>query len=101
MTVKKIYIELNDEELDFIKHLASMNDLTVDSMLIALCKDKIADELALRRDLEEIVTYRGHVIWHDKELDVYRVAMERDRTDTYYSTLDEAYDAIDNVEDWR
>lgn len=108
MTVKKIYIGLNDEELDFIKHLASMHDLTVDSMLIALCKDKIADELALKRDLEKktgthkkIVAYRGHVIRYDTELQVYKVAIKRDGTDTCYSTLDDAYNAIDDLYDWR
>lgn len=50
---------------------------------------------------KKIVTYRGHVIWYDTELQVYKAAIKRDGTDTYYSTLDDAYNAIDNLYDWR
>lgn len=50
MTVKKIYVELNDEELEFVKHLASMNDLNVNETLVALCKQKLREELEMRRD---------------------------------------------------
>lgn len=50
MTVKKIYVELKDEELEFVKHLASMYGLTVEQELIALCKQKLHEERIVRED---------------------------------------------------
>ena len=46
-------------------------------------------------------SYRRHQIFYDRELRVFFVAIKRDGTDTYFRTLDDAYDAIDRLEDGK
>lgn len=45
------------------------------------------------------ISYRGHVIYYDTDCEAFSFAMKRNGTDTYFGTLDEAYDAIDEIED--
>ena len=44
-------------------------------------------------------SYRRHQIFYDKTLRVYLVAIKRDGTDDYFRTLEEAWDAIDRLEE--
>lgn len=44
-TVKKLYVTLEDGELEQVKLLASCDGLTVEQMLLALCKAKIREEM--------------------------------------------------------
>jgi hypothetical protein len=44
-TVKKIYVTLENNELEYIKLLANNDGFTVDQMLLALCKAKIREEM--------------------------------------------------------
>ncbi len=46
---------------------------------------------------KRIMSYRGHVIWRGEH--GYAVALERDGTDDYYETIEEAMEAIDKEED--
>ena len=41
------------------------------------------------------MSYNKHRIFFDTDNKVYMVAIKRDGTDNFYSTLDEAMDAID------
>lgn len=45
---------------------------------------------------KKIVTYKGYSIFFDTEYKVYLTALNRDGTDTFFSTLDEAYEAIES-----
>lgn len=44
---------------------------------------------------KRICNYQGHVIYFDTETKAYLVALKKDGTDSHFSTLDEAYNAID------
>ena len=46
---------------------------------------------------KRIASYRGHVIWYYDG--AYMVAMKRDGTDEYYETIEDAFLAIDQIED--
>lgn len=46
-----------------------------------------------------VTSYFNHVIWYDTELNVYSVAIKKDGTDNYYSTLQDAYSAIEKAVD--
>ena len=43
------------------------------------------------------MSYNGHRIFYDKDFEVYLVAIKRDGTDSYFTTLDAAMDAIDAI----
>lgn len=47
--------------------------------------------------IKRIVNYDGHAIYYDTEFEVYLVALNRDGTDTHFSTLEEAFEAIENI----
>ncbi len=44
-----------------------------------------------------VTSYLHHVIWYDTAVDAYKVAIKKDGTDKYYSTLQEAYSAIEKA----
>lgn len=46
-------------------------------------------------------SYRRHQIFYDKTLRVFLVAIKRDGTDNYFRTLEDAWDAIDRLEDGK
>ena len=47
---------------------------------------------------KRVISYREHVIWMDKER-FFKVALKKDGTDDYFKTMDDAMNAIDEVED--
>ena len=46
---------------------------------------------------KRVMSYRGHVIWMNEH--GFMVALKKDGTDTYFATMDDAFEAIDNIED--
>jgi len=51
------------------------------------------------RNTIRICSYRKHVIYYDIFTRTYLVAIKRNGTDTRFTTIDDAYNAIDAIED--
>lgn len=48
---------------------------------------------------KRVMSYRKHVIWMNE--DFFMVALDRNGTDRYYESIEEAMEAIDKLEDDR
>lgn len=49
-----------------------------------------------RNEIKQVMTYKGYRIFFDTEYRVFFTALNRDGTDTYFSTLDKVFEAIEH-----
>lgn len=50
-------------------------------------------------DCVRFMNWNGTVIYYDKRMNVYKAAINKDGTDTYFSTWQKCAEAIDDEED--
>jgi hypothetical protein len=51
------------------------------------------------RTHKRFASYRKHVIWYDTLTQVFLVAIKKNGMDSIFANLEDAYDAIDEIED--